>query len=401
MKLFAFSGRSRYCIERSGKIASLSIGKRISAYLLSLGLCALLFISGCKPSDLFYFPDHMAKYLEVTADQQDTVMPALENIRAELISFYQQTREMPSHLRSMDDRQMSWEKIEVLQESTWETLREAVEDLAPQLRPAQAQKLKDLPLPKLTFEERVNVSRTLLQGEKFSLRRKARVVPTLSTDAAPPIETYDELWDAWTLRFGNRNALGFGDGGRGGRTRFPLFIHATLMDPALLQMKESGDATVPHYPWHQDEIEVRITLESISHDSFMDLNNWIIFLEADEMTQAELLRHEAVDSLWIPVDPSHGLMFRGTGEVEFTGRAGMTAGGGMGMGGGGYDNPHQSMRGRSGMSRLQRQSYRLLFPATTAEGPLISDTTQELKLVFLRDVQDEERAEGTWAFSHR
>ena len=76
-----------------------------------LPLCILV-LSGCGTSNLFYFPDEMARYLELQPEQNTTVYPILQDIQHSIIVYFNKTREVPDEWRGSESPELSDKEIQ-------------------------------------------------------------------------------------------------------------------------------------------------------------------------------------------------------------------------------------------------------------------------------------------------
>jgi len=196
----------------------------------------------------------------------------------------------------------------------------------------------------------------------------------------------------WTVYFGQsvHPLLGNAQGSlsRSARRLFPIGVQATLMNnyPAgNMQAFNEPDAVNPD---RRRTTDINVIVFSRIHESFTDINRWVVFLELSDNTQIEpvkvipltkewfdennLLPSSRLPSFFMPADAARE---RTGGEM------------------GGYRN--RRFPGISGQE-LYRSYYRLVFTYAINGTPLIYPGNDFLRLVFLEKVGSSESAHGIW-----
>ena len=179
--------------------------------------------------------------------------------------------------------------------------REVRKDLDKKLREilTEAQWKRLTELEKQREERRKSFrERTPWRGRgSFRMKEVTYAIPSFSLSRASPgsQRPYEELLEQWTVVFGARGQGGFrfsGPGvGRGSNEQFPLIIEATLVDPMLMEVeierygKDHGltgaaltEYRTQYYAENEVDqyIQIRLTLRTSLHESYMDLERWIV-----------------------------------------------------------------------------------------------------------------------------
>lgn len=210
--------------------------------------------------------------------------------------------------------------------------------------------------------------------------------------------SFEDLWEARTIfptkSFETPSLLSAGGSGRrGGFDPFPLTVHATFMDSALIERGldlytgladlSALEARAYRNRYHDDHhtgeyLYVWAELTTRYHESYLQLDRWIFFLENESGQQFE------------PVQ----VVEKGERRREFFP--------GLLMAGPNPDQGHGPAP-RTSPALPERQRVKIVefyFPRTSFYGaPVVGPNTRTIDLVVVSRENLDERAAGTWHFN--
>lgn len=358
--------------------------------VISLVFLVLLF--ACKKDvGLFYYPEKMAEYLELRPEQKKDVMPVLESIQDEIFTFFKEwrkkTRRQPGSDMSSMREEFEENRIKVI-----DLIKTKVNTLTSYLDKGQRKKLLNIQIPELYFQEAMMLQAEYQRELSKQETSTVKVVPTFSrADIPDNLPGYNELVEHWTVTFGmqrggSRSIL-LGNGGSAGNGRFPLRIKATFVDPLLLVAKNNetpanSTSAIHVYDFSFEKAEIYVSLTTSFHESYLDLNNWIVYLENDKVEQFEPYIIEKQDKPFIKRPAMFDFFsFR---EPEETMEE---------------SSDYRQYPGGSFFGEPPKSAYyKIEFRSKTAGEPIINRRTSYIKLVFLKEIGTDEKAEGKWEF---
>ncbi|KPL02843.1 MAG: hypothetical protein AMJ90_04650 [candidate division Zixibacteria bacterium SM23_73_2] len=204
-------------------------------------------------------------------------------------------------------------------------------------------------------------------------------------------ESFQTLWDKWTVYFGQGKMggkpLNFSipfamAGGPGGESQFPLQITATLMDSMLIQAglkhyaaildmvpEEEAKFRSSYYRGYDPENHLLIwcELRTMWNEIHLDIDRWIVFIEDDAGNQYEPVQ------IMEESQPFRQMKMDSFSEYK----------------------PLQKSQGWE----VNQKILMLCFPRHDFSGnPILSERVKFLKLVFQLDAERREKAEGVWVF---
>ena len=196
--------------------------------------------------------------------------------------------------------------------------------------------------------------------------------------------------EQWTIYFGlpmysfsaNNTRKSIPKAARGS---FPISIQATLMDKTVLEGERDLTESYPPDFAPESVIEVRVLLSTRLHPNYIDIDNWIPFLELPGGVEVEPMKIIKRDENWFE---KRGLLLSSRipkflSSPESAGEA-----------------PGRRINAaRGGLFTRYNEYYQLFFPAFINNRALISPETAYIDLVFLEEIGSVNRAEGTWRFN--
>lgn len=361
------------------------INVRIAVLII---LMSGILIGGCEKKGLYYYPEDFANYLELNSDQREEVLPKLIEIQDKIIVFYEKwygslgRQGLTPIIRP--DSLLNNAKLQVR-----EFIHTKANEILPLLSPKQQEKLSSVRIPELGIREILTArrDREMVKAKEFSgfkkiaLSEKATIEPITEG-------TYNEILESRTIIIGNRrfNRSSLGKVTRG----FPLVIRATIFDDGFKKvynkwnnLQNSGSTTVAAETGEdENNLQIKITLSTYYHESYLNIERWIVFLETGSGIKIEPLRIEKNDEPFIPVEDDPYESFS-MDPRQWTGT----------------DTTHNTTR-RSPRDqfRAQQAHYTLYFPSEYEEESLIGIRRGDLNLIFLDEINGEDKAEGGWKF---
>ncbi|MCK4965701.1 hypothetical protein KAS50_01645, partial [bacterium] len=256
-------------------------------------------------------------------------------------------------------------------------------------------KLLNVNIPELYFQGAMMLFSEYQREFSKKETPTVKVVPTLTPEDIPDeLPEYSELLEQWTVTFGMRRngsrSILIGNGNASGDGRFPLRIKATLIDPLVdfavnKKSSESKDVSLESFSSHLNninlnEIVIQISLSTYYHESYLDLNNWIVYLENDNIGQFEPVRIETRETPFVK-EPKMFNFFSYPDDEESP------------------EMPQsRSQQQRFFRDPMKTAFYRIVFKNKTNGDPIITEYTRFLKLVFLKEIGTNEKSEGKWVF---
>lgn len=358
--------------------------------ILILSIISILF--ACKGDPGFYYnAEKMAEYLELTKEQREIISPKLLIIQEEVFGFFENwgKRFKGPYTTDSDEERKAFDED---RKAIIKKINETINEISNLLNITQKEKLHKIQIPELSFDEAKSIMMENIKEEEKKENPIVKVFPTLTKKDIPKdIPPLSKLIDSWTITFGTRKQTsggfftGIGGEGAQGTTGFPLKIEATLLDPLISvaqkmenfkSSENSDDSVLSYYENAQkDTIEIRLSITTLYHESYLDLKNWIIYLENDKIEQFEPLKIEQQEKPLLSSSRIFPLMKRPSQQTP----------------------PDKNLRRALG-EPIKSAYFSLFFKNKSKDRPIITEDTQFLKLVFLKEIGKNERAEGRWVF---
>ena len=217
-------------------------------------------------------------------------------------------------------------------------------------------------------------------NKKRKLRKYTHVNGLKNTETISSDEEFSLKWNNNTVIIGGSGFRGGFPGGRmmmpgGGRSAFlPVNLRATLLDKSLTSYLSDNKY---HQFKDDNNIHIFISISTNLHNSYLNLNKWIIYLENNKLEKSELSeftekekRPEIKDEL-----------------EEFTEK---------------FREISRFSLSTGVPGRLQVNSYRLTygrkFYIISFKNDLIQNNPEFIKLVFLEEIGSNIKDEGRWYF---
>ena len=363
---------------------------RRSSILFTAFLFVILIVACGTEGGYYYFPEHFADYLGLSEEQRGTVLPKLNEIQEEMIVFF---REWMPTLRERERAPIiaSDSSLASAKTKIWQFMREKGTEIMPHLSPQQQSKFSGVGLPDLELRELFRVQRTRELLNSREMKGSRTVDTAMKIDGGELNEVkLEQLRDSRTISIGFQRMSGnrVGDVSRG----FPLFVQATLMDPALTEaeklMHVNKDSSAYAVSGGDDALIVNLSLSTNYHESYLDLKRWIVYLETGSGMKVEPEKVIKRNESYLSEAPNP--FRRIFSNDDFT--AASEAPDATPIQGGGMGTERGMMSGFS----MQRAYYTLLFPRRYEGKILAGGAREELKLIFLNEISGDERAAGSW-----
>jgi len=371
-----------------------------NTFIILIYISIFILLSCKEDVGLYYYPEKMAEYLALREDQIETVLPKLTAVQGEIFRFFEKwgKKFRTPYGFETEDTQIEFEKE---QEAAVNKIIDTVEELTDLLDEQQKVKLFNVEIPTLYFEEAMVIQREYLMEEQKKENPVVEVMPTINEKDIPAkLPDLSELLDRWTVTFGMRRGGSGGFSFTGGGESpaagmgFPLKIKATLIDPLLViaqkrqnnKIREfSPDSAVSYFnSIERDVLEIQVSITTSYHESYLDLKNWIVYLENDKIEQFEPWKIEKSEKPFIEQSRTFRMPYyqRRIQTPTVT------------------DIP--DMEPSRIFGDMSKSAYYSIFFRDKVQGkPLISGDTEFLKLIFLKEIGTSERSEGKWIFSRR
>ena len=368
--------------------------------LILIYISIFIFLACKKDVGLYYYPEKMVEYLELRKDQRETVFPKLIAVQEEIFRFFEKWEKnfRTPYGFETEDTQIEFERE---QEAAANKIIDIVGEIANLLDEQQKVRLFNVEIPNLYFEEAMAVQREYLIEEQKKENPVVRVLPTINEKDIPAkLPDLSELQDKWTVTFGmsrgRSGGFSFTGGGESSAAGmgFPLKIKATLLDPLLVIAQKRQDDKVREFPSDaaisyfdsikKDVLEIQVSITTSYHESYLDLKNWIVYLENDKIEQFEPWKIEKREKPFIEQSRTFRLPYsqRRIQTPTIT------------------DAP--DMEPSRIFGDMSKSAYYSIFFRNKIQGkPFIRRDTEFLKLIFLKEIGTAERSEGRWIFSKR
>jgi len=371
-----------------------------NTFIILIFISIFIFLTCKEDVGLYYYPEKMAEYLELREDQRETVFPKLIAIQEEIFRFFEKWEKKfrTPYGFETEDTQTEFEKE---QEAAVNKITDTVGEIANLLDEQQKVRLFNVDIPNLYFQEAMMVQREYQIEEQKKENPVVEVMPTINEKDIPAkLPDLSELRDKWTVTFGmsRGGSGGFSFTGGGGNppggVGFPLKIKATLVDPLFViaqkrqnnRIREfSPDSAVSYFnSIERDILEIQVSITTSYHESYLDLKNWIVYLENDKIEQFEPWKIEKREKPFIEQSRTFRLPYSQK-RVQ---------------------TPTVTNIPDMGPSRIfgdmSKSAYYSIFFRDKVQGKsLIRRDTEFLKLIFLKEIGTDERSEGKWIFLKR
>lgn len=355
-----------------------------------------MLLAGCgTEGGYYYFPEYFADYLGLSEPQREEVLPVLEDVQGEMITFF---KEWMPVLRERERAPIiaSDSSLDSARTIMWELMRAKGGEIMPHLTPQQQDKFSRVELPDLNLRELFQVQRSRELIASKDLKGSRTINPAQAIEKSNLNEvSLERLRESRTICIGFQRMSGnrLGSVSRG----FPLFIQATIVDPALAGAEKlvSGQSAsvAPMNSGDANNFQVNLSLSTGYHESYLDLKRWIVYLETGGGTKIEPEEITKRNEPYIREAPNpFRQVFMNANEdipmirSEGPGPVNMVQG-----------DMNAGERGMPAFS-MQRAYYTLAFPRQYEGKNLLDRDGGELKLIFLNEINGDERGEGSWEF---
>lgn len=359
-------------------------------FIFILLIISILF--ACKGNPEFYYnAEKMSEYLELTKEQREIILPELIAIQDEIFGLFENWgKKFRGQYTTPTDEERKAFNDE--RDAIIKKISETTEEISNLLNVTQKEKLLKIQIPELSFDEARAIIMENMKEEEKKENPIVKVFPTLTkTDIPKEIPSLSKLIDSWTATFGTRRQtpggffLGIGGDATPGTTGFPLKIEATLIDPLIAIAQKTENLKSSEFPvdsilsyfenTQKDIVEIRLSITTTYHESYLDLKNWIIYLENDRIEQFEPLKIEKQEKPLTSSSRIFPQINRPSQQIS----------------------PDRNLRRAFGES-IKSVYFSIFFKSKLIDKPIITRDTQFLKLVFLKEIGKNERAEGKWIF---
>ena len=349
-------------------------------------------VAGCELDKIDVIVENYLEFLEVTPEQEPVIKAMLITARNILDDYY----------KALDDAEQDKNK-----RMTKDDLLNARIDLLERLSPVMENISRELVNNQRLLWNRSELYYFYTEMRRYALDNYNRIhrLSFEKTVTAGFLEQQKEgvvaldPVEQWTIYFGlpmysnlaGNTANSMLPEARG---TFPIGIQATLMDSTLLNRESNVAETYPEDITHESVIEIRVVMSTRLHPNYVDIDNWIPFLELSNSNAIEPVKIVERDEQWFS-DRELLLSNRIPEFLTFT-------------------EPIREAPDRQMPERLPTEQqvpfrsraeftthtgyYQLFFPAYINNEPVISPAVEFIKLVFLEEIGSINRANGVWKF---
>lgn len=355
-------------------------------------LLTVLLIAGCKEERVDLIVDNYINFLEITPEQEPDIRKILTEAKTVIANYYVS---YDSAETAKNRYKLSKKEVVDLKISMMNNLYPVYNKLRQSLTRPQRSIFARSELNYLYSETRSDILKDYRADNEIPYQRHVFPVSRNYSDN----NLNDNPFEPWTIYFGQSMFPSlFGSTresiSKNARRNFPIGIQATLINnykPGDSDEETAADEEPDKYT------EIRLMLFSRLHESFSDIERWVVFIECSDGTQIEPVKIVKQDRDWFSENrllfsnelPPF-LMNYSIDREEKPSRAG--------------DNqraePEFDRRSRFGMT-LHRNYYQVYFPKSVNNKPLLSPSRDFIKLVFLEEVGSKETAHGVWFFNWR
>ncbi|KPK89535.1 hypothetical protein AMJ80_09670, partial [bacterium SM23_31] len=274
-------------------------GQNLTLHIFITAILVVIFgfsVAGCEVEKINVIVENYLEFLEVTPEQEPVIKAMLITARNILEDYY----------KALDDAEQDKNK-----KMTKDDLLNARIDLLERLSPVMENISREL-----VNNQRLLWSRSELYYFYTEMRRYAfdnynkihklsfekTVTPGFLEQQKEGVVALDPV-EQWTIYFGlpmysnlaGNTANSMLPEARG---TFPIGIQATLMDSTLLNRESNVAETYPEDITHESVIEIRVVMSTRLHPNYVDVNNWIPFLELPNGNAIEPVKTVERDEQW-------------------------------------------------------------------------------------------------------
>lgn len=344
-------------------------------------------VAGCEEERIDVIVDNYLEFLELTPEQEPVIKAMLNTARSMVEDYYK----IRNAAKQSKSQKMTKDDLLVTRVDLLERLSPIIENISQELDNKQQLLWRRSELYYFYTEIRRYALDNYNKVHKLSFEKT--VTPGFLEQEQKSVFALDPV-EQWTIYFGlpmYSNLTGNISNSMTPEVRrtFPISIQATLMDTTLLKRESNIAETYPQGISPESVIEIRVLLSTQLHPNYVDINNWIPFLELSSGAEIEPVKAIKRDEQWFA---DRGLLlsnripkFLTSPEPE-------------------REAPERQMTDRQAPVRSRggfmthTEYYQLFFPASINEEPLISPAVDHIKLVFLEEIGSINRAEGIWKF---
>ncbi len=350
-------------------------------YLLLL-LVTVMIISGCKEIRPEINIDSYITFLDLSVEQEKIITPQLVNIK-NIIDEYYSTVEP----ENTSEPQLPYEKEIDLKVAVLDKVTPVMQNIRDQLNYEQLRFWSRSELYYFYSAARNEVADYYMDLFKLPYKRK---VPYEIVSGKTNFENKQEYIDNWSIYFGKptfpfykkNNSRSIKSSQGGGKYRFPLGVQALISNDKLSyyekELKDNLPENLPETPL----MEIRVVLSTTDHPNFIDIENWIVYIETSDGGQLEPLHVVKRDKSWFE---SRDMLYT-TRLPDFL-KPGM------------QENRRSDTERniqRNTMIQQYNSYYQLFFSEKYKGHELFSPENSYIKLIFLEEVGGRSLAEGIW-----
>jgi len=352
-----------------------------SLYIIAMSVFTIL-ATGCNEERIIINVENYVEFLNLTFEQEEEIRPFFDQVKNIVDDYNNQILIDSTIKRKKQER--------------WDVRLQLKIYLLRELNPVISSIYE-----KLDAEQRTSLKRSELYFHYNAA--KQYVVNNISSENAVSFEQFvspgnelspnhlytgSDYPNSWTIHFGLpmnsassksvRNSIN-----AGGRRGFPSSIQAILMDKTLLDRESSVHGSYPPDIDIDSLMEIRVVIASRLHENFVDINNWISFLELSNGTEIEPVKSIRRDEEWFD-DRIGKLVTNNLPDFIFEGEE--------------LEEQFQHKPSPRRPAKLENHVayYQLFFSAAVNNTSIMSEEINYIRLVFLQEIGSENRAAGKW-----
>ncbi|RKY84303.1 hypothetical protein DRQ09_08815, partial [candidate division KSB1 bacterium] len=364
-------------------------------YLFFIILFLFIF---CEQEQIKIDPLALSKFLELNEGQKAELIPVFEQVKQIFNEYYRN-----KNLKENTNKKNVVSEIDEDWINTLDKVFLLIKDIPEKLNSRQKLLWSRTKLYRLFIYERSEIIRKIMSKNKERFR--VEVKPTLDPEFyIKGFKGNKDLYRKWTVTFGSGQGLYYrrvdiASVKKKGRYTFPITVVATLVDPEIMEYEFRNKYPDRRNEWDilrkkylseinpDNDVLVRVSLFTSLHPKFVDIKNWIVYLEDNNNRQIEPEKVVERKEPWKYYEPEVKIPEFAKGRTLR-----------------GLEPNRQFQRGgelplKSNVKMENYSSYYLLyFPSVFNGSRVIGDNVEFLKLVFLKDIGSNEKAEGIWIF---
>ncbi len=356
-------------------------------YILLLSVITLTILFGCRDFQPEIVVDNYINFLDLSEEQEKVIKPQLEDIHNKVHQYFAEVNSKKKESKMISKKEGLRLKINLM-----ESISPVVNSIMESLNDEQMTYWARSELFYFYVESRRDISEELLESYNIPYKR---TIPSELITGDMKFDEKVEYIDNWTIYFG-QNTFPFYyskatkgiKGSRMQKARFPIGVQATIIDSSVQEFEDHFIDNLPVDLPDEPFIELRAVLSTTQHPNFINIDNWVVFIENSKGIQIEPLKIEKKTRDWF-YDRELLYASRLPDFLQPVSRGKSTEPGSRSM-----------RRGMGGMQQYNTY-YQLFFPAKVSGSELISPGNEYIKLVFLDEVGSRSRAEGTWILDWR